>query len=117
MCLELNVYDVFFIFSYPIGTKYQLSDCSKCICQLGGHAQCTPFECPQCEKGLRSVSPAPCSCSCEPCPEGQVICANGVCISEESWCDGIQDCPDDELNCGMDSVNTTTIKESIRESE
>lgn len=39
-------------------------------------------------------------CLCEPCPEGTVMCiSSGACIDEKLWCDGFEDCPDDEINC------------------
>lgn len=39
-------------------------------------------------------------CLCEPCPEGTVMCvSSGACIAENLWCDGFEDCPDDEINC------------------
>lgn len=85
---------------YEIGAQYEADDCSKCVCVLGGQAQCKPQECPPCQAGLRPVKSATCMCLCEPCPNGQVLCpSSGACIPEKSWCDGVQDCPDDEINC------------------
>lgn len=91
--------------AYAVGAHYELDDCSKCLCVLGGGvAQCKPLQCPPCEKGLRKVRPSTasssCTCKCEPCPAGTLLCpTSGVCITTSAWCDGIQDCPDDEVNC------------------
>lgn len=41
-----------------------------------------------------------CMCLCEPCPDKQTMCiSSGACIDESLWCDGFQDCPDDEIDC------------------
>lgn len=86
--------------SFNVGEQYQTEDCAECICTLGGVPQCTPKKCPPCKVGLKRAYPNSCSCKCEKCPPGTIICqTSGECISEESWCDGIRDCPDDELNC------------------
>lgn len=113
---------------YGIGAQYEKDDCSKCMCVLGGTAQCKPQECKPCDDGLRRVPSASCMCLCEPCPDDQVLCpSSGACIPQKSWCDGIQDCPDDEINCSyvkrnMSSVTTIrkeqiTIKKSCPEPE
>ncbi|XP_072032689.1 uncharacterized protein [Amphiura filiformis] len=38
-----------------------------------------------------------------PCPANQTRCADGLCIPSEYWCDGIEDCSDDELMCCPDT--------------
>ncbi|BES96307.1 Hypothetical protein NTJ_09116 [Nesidiocoris tenuis] len=91
--------------SYAIGTVFDSEDCEQCTCALNGVAQCEPKKCPPCGKGLRRVTTNLCSCTCEPCPLGQVLCpTSNICIRESSWCDGVMDCPDDEINC---TVSTT----------
>lgn len=85
---------------YNVGTKYEMDDCSECICIMGGVPQCKPQKCPPCKTGLRPVKTASCTCLCEPCPEGTVICqSSGACIDEDKWCDGFEDCADDEISC------------------
>lgn len=97
---------------YNVGTRYETEDCSECVCVLGGIAQCKPQTCPPCKAGLRPAKSASCLCLCEACPEFTVMCvSSGACIPEDKWCDGIQDCPDDEVNCqrtGPKIVSTTT---------
>lgn len=97
--------------SYEVGARYKLNDCSECTCLMGGHAQCHNYTCPPCKSGLRAVQKQACVCSCEPCRNGEVLCVtSGVCIPETSWCDGIRDCPDDELNCAeQNAANKTTV--------
>lgn len=87
--------------TYGVGAVFEKDDCSSCVCVLGGIAQCTPQKCPPCGEGLRRAPQTSCMCLCEPCPDSQKLCpSSGACIAAESWCDGIQDCPDDEVNCG-----------------
>lgn len=96
--------------SYPAGETYLTETCSECICQIGGIPQCTPKVCKPCGNGLRRTSPGTCDCKCEKCPPDTVLCkTSGECIAESSWCDGIQDCPDDELNCLITEQPTITI--------
>lgn len=88
--------------SYSVGAHFELEQCSKCVCTLGGVAQCKPFECPPCQKGLRKIPSKSCVCQCEPCPDTDVLCpSSGACIPKSAWCNGIQDCPDDEINCSQ----------------
>lgn len=95
--------------AYAVGAHYELEDCSKCACILGGVAQCKPLQCPPCQKGLRKILSKLCSCECEPCPNDQVLCqTSGACIPKASWCNGIQDCPDDEINCSFKGGGETT---------
>lgn len=86
--------------TYGVGAQFQGEDCTQCTCVLGGNVQCKPHDCKPCDQGLRAVKSAACLCVCEPCPRDQVLCqTSGACIPKSSWCDGIQDCPDDEINC------------------
>ncbi|XP_067647324.1 hemocytin isoform X2 [Eurosta solidaginis] len=84
--------------TYPIGAKYENKLCEECVCVLGGHANCKPKKCPPCvETNLRSLITPDCFCKCEPCPKYQRICpSSGDCIPELLWCNGVQDCADDE---------------------
>ena len=89
---------------YAVGALFQkLDDCHQCVCQLGGKSACKPPVCPSCSSpGFRSVlSPSPvCQCSCEPCPFGSKLCpSSNQCLEEDLWCNGVEDCPDDELDC------------------
>lgn len=104
--------------SYGVGAQFEKEDCSKCVCVLGGVAQCKPQECAPCGVGLRRAHDASCLCLCEPCPDDQIICpSSGACILESSWCDGVQDCPDDEVNCAykvrLKPKTIKTVKEKL----
>lgn len=91
--------------TFPVGEQYRTENCDECICKLGGIPQCVPKTCQPCKKGLRRVAPGTCSCKCEKCPPEMVLCqTSGECIPEAAWCDEIQDCPDDEINCGSTDV-------------
>ncbi|XP_017781781.1 PREDICTED: hemocytin [Nicrophorus vespilloides] len=99
---------------YSIGTVFEKEDCSQCICKLGGVSHCTPKVCDKCDEGLKSIVTSTCGCVCLPCDPGTVLCpTSNICINQTSWCDGIQDCPDDEVNCKTTEVPTTTIEPLI----
>lgn len=101
--------------AYDVGAQYELDDCSTCLCVIGGIEQCKPQKC-SCGKGLRPVKSATCRCLCEPCPTDQVLCeTTGACIPEASWCDGIQDCPDDEVNCAHKEKETPKVITQVEE--
>ena len=86
--------------AYEIGETYQTENCSDCVCKIGGVPECKAKICPPCGNGLRRESPQSCNCKCIKCPEETILCqTSGECIPESSWCDGVQDCPDDEKNC------------------
>jgi von Willebrand factor len=86
--------------AYEIGETYQTETCSDCICKIGGIPECKLKVCPPCGKGLRRENLKSCSCKCIKCPTETVLCpTSGECIEEAAWCDGVQDCPDDEKNC------------------
>ncbi|KAH8270632.1 hypothetical protein KR018_012544 [Drosophila ironensis] len=101
--------------TYPIGTKFENSGCEECVCVLGGHKNCKPKKCPSCQdKTLRSVITSDCFCKCEPCPKHQRLCpSSGDCIPEVLWCNGVQDCADDEDSTCVDSF--TVEPEIVRE--
>lgn len=75
---------------------------------MGGTANCHEKICEPCkETGFRSIVTELCGCVCKPCPFGTRLCpTSNICINETSWCNGIQDCPDDEKNCSL----TTTLR-------
>lgn len=88
--------------SYAVGSAYETEDCQECVCALGGTATCSPKKCEPCRDrpGLRSVVSELCTCLCKPCPAATRLCpTSDVCVNETAWCDGVQDCPDDEKNC------------------
>lgn len=86
--------------AYEIGENYQTEDCSECICKIGGVPECRPKVCQPCGSGLRRENPKSCSCTCIKCPPDSILCpTSGQCIPEEDWCNGVQDCPDDEKGC------------------
>lgn len=85
---------------YEVGAHYETDDCQECVCVLGGVPKCKDKQCPKCEPGLRPVKKQGCQCVCEECPPGKVMCkTSSACIPQAAWCDGIEDCPDDEINC------------------
>lgn len=85
---------------FPVGVTYQTENCDTCTCQLGGTAKCIPKKCEKCKEGYRRVKPDTCNCKCEKCPDKMVLCkTSGQCIDEQSWCDNVVDCPDDEIDC------------------
>lgn len=97
--------------TYGVGAHFESNDCSQCICVLGGIAQCKQQDCMPCRPGLRRVKSSSCICLCEPCPDGHILCpTSGACILETAWCDGIQNCPDDEINCSYKRQQSQTTK-------
>ena len=41
-----------------------------------------------------------CTCECELCADDEVICpSTGQCLPLPDWCNGVEDCPDDEIDC------------------
>lgn len=50
-----------------------------------------------------------CECLCTECPTGSRICPTShTCLDIEKWCDGLEDCPDDERDCTTSSVTSPT---------
>ncbi|XP_075237780.1 hemolectin [Lycorma delicatula] len=106
--------------TYAVGTVYDTEDCYKCTCTLGGLPDCIKKTCPSCEEGFQSTMNSLCDCSCQPCPQGTVLCkTSNKCINSTQWCDGFIDCLDDEINCTTTSVTipttppTTTVPSTI----
>lgn len=99
-----------------MGTIYEKQDCSQCLCKLGGVSQCRQKQCDKCPAGLRSVLTATCGCVCQPCPPAQLLCpTSDICIDQEKWCNGVQDCPDDEKGCPTTvPPAVTTIEPLVR---
>ncbi|KAF5285691.1 hypothetical protein FQR65_LT13076 [Abscondita terminalis] len=96
---------------YAVGAVFEKEDCSKCVCKLGGIEHCTPNFCNPCEKGLRSVVNSKCQCTCRPCPDGTILCpTSNICIKKEDWCNGVKDCPDDEVGCVEETINAVIKK-------
>lgn len=94
--------------AYEVGVQFATEDCADCICKLGGESHCTPKVCEPCKQGTKRAAPETCSCKCEKCPVDTILCqSSGQCIPEESWCDGVIDCPD-EINCVQKGTITTT---------
>ncbi|XP_046389468.1 hemocytin isoform X2 [Ischnura elegans] len=92
---------------YAVGVVYKTEDCQQCTCTVGGNPRCVEQTCPKCDEGLRSMLTPQCGCVCKPCPPGFRICpTSDVCIEEYRWCDGVEDCSDDEKDC---LVSTTTV--------
>lgn len=102
--------------TYGVGAHFESDECSQCTCVLGGVAQCKPQDCKPCAKGLRRVKSSACLCLCEPCPAGEILCqTSGACVAETAWCNGIQDCPDDEINCSYKHQTQTQIIKKVKE--
>ena len=98
---------------YQVGSVHEAADCSLCVCRLGGVVDCRDAPCPACPAGLRSsVSGLPhCKCLCQECPERTRLCpSSNACLNDTLWCNGVQDCPDDELNCPTTPGNQTTFR-------
>jgi len=96
--------------SYAVGSMYETEDCQECMCTLGGTAVCQPKKCESCrEPELQSIIGKLCACLCKPCPQNTKYCpTSNVCVNETAWCDGIQDCPDDEKDC-PEIISTTSM--------
>ncbi|XP_012135564.1 hemolectin [Megachile rotundata] len=102
--------------SYNVGATYLSEDCQECTCTLGGTSFCQPKKCEACnEPGMRPVINELCNCVCKPCPPGTRLCpTSNVCIEDNLWCNGIQDCPDDEQDCPK-IIETTPSSEHTTE--
>ncbi|XP_031828807.2 hemolectin [Nomia melanderi] len=101
---------------YNVGTTYINDNCEECTCTLGGDSFCQPKKCEPClDSEMRPVINELCNCVCKPCPTGTLLCpTSDVCIDENLWCNGIQDCPDDEKNCAttVSSLKHSTTTET-----
>ncbi|KAJ9596533.1 hypothetical protein L9F63_012432, partial [Diploptera punctata] len=99
--------------SYSVGSHFDTNDCERCICKMGGQKICEKKKCEPCEEGAQWVLTPRCGCVCKPCPYGTVLCqTSNICINETSWCDGVEDCPDDEISCPTPTT-CRTLKTSI----
>ncbi|XP_043682227.1 hemocytin isoform X2 [Vespula pensylvanica] len=100
--------------SYDVGSIYESEDCQQCSCTLGGISSCIPKKCEPCpESGMQVVVTELCSCVCKPCPLGTRHCpTSNICLNETLWCNGVQDCPDDEKNCTKIETSSTAHFES-----
>lgn len=99
--------------SYAVGSIYETEDCQECVCTMGGTPTCTPKKCEPCNSGEQSVVIERCNCMCKPCPTGTKHCpTSNVCINETAWCNGVQDCPDDEMDCEK-IVTEATIESEV----
>ncbi|XP_075969965.1 hemolectin isoform X2 [Anticarsia gemmatalis] len=108
--------------SYPVGSTFRGSNCDECVCKLGGITNCKPMKECKCAPDLvPKLSKSTCECTCEPCPTGTKICPTSkVCLALTSWCDGLEDCPDDEKHCTTTSTSTTeasTPEPTVTEAE
>ncbi|XP_049862899.1 hemocytin [Schistocerca gregaria] len=86
---------------YATGKIYDTEKCETCVCKLNGVPECKTKTCSGCPEGLRGVLiKGICECRCEPCPPATRLCpTSGACVHESVWCDGVEDCPDDEVAC------------------
>ncbi|XP_014665852.1 PREDICTED: hemocytin-like [Priapulus caudatus] len=83
------------------------TNCESCSC-FRGRASCVPTECPVCVRDQVEYFSEDCECSCV-CPPNLIECpANGKCIRPEYWCDGTQDCDqnEDEIDCPVESTTS-----------
>ncbi|XP_059045233.1 hemocytin [Achroia grisella] len=95
--------------TYAVGTTFRGSNCDDCVCKLGGITICKPVkECVCAPNLVPKLLTSNCECLCEPCPEGTRICPTSkLCLPLDKWCDGLQDCPDDEVACTTTTSTTT----------
>ncbi|XP_022121224.2 hemocytin [Pieris rapae] len=104
--------------SYPVGSAFRGDKCDDCMCKLGGVTDCRPAADCICAPDLvPHLSPA-CECLCEPCANGTKICPTSkLCLPLEKWCDGLQDCPDDERDCTTRAPVTETVITTVLHTE
>ncbi|XP_013180497.1 PREDICTED: hemocytin isoform X2 [Papilio xuthus] len=99
--------------TYAVGSIFRGTECDECMCKLGGITDCKPIKECKCEPDMvPKLSTSTCECSCEACPDGTRICpTSALCLPLEKWCDGLQDCGDDERDC----ITSTAIKTTVTE--
>ncbi|XP_039747124.1 hemocytin isoform X2 [Pararge aegeria] len=99
---------------YPVGATYRGEKCDECFCKVGGVTDCKPAKQCECEPDfVPSLTPS-CDCLCEPCKNGTKICPTSkLCLKLEKWCDGLQDCPDDEKDCTTLAPVTETVVTTV----
>ncbi|VVD02632.1 unnamed protein product [Leptidea sinapis] len=96
--------------SYTVGSMFRGDNCDECICKLGGITDCRPVTQCVCKPDLVPKLSPSCECLCEPCSNGTKICPTSkLCLPTEKWCDGLQDCPDDERDCAVVTETAKTI--------
>ncbi|XP_054713671.1 uncharacterized protein LOC129223130 [Uloborus diversus] len=94
---------------FKVGDRLEDQECRQCLCALGGQEVCTHKVCPKCAEDELAIYSDNCSCLCQRCKEDEFFCpTNGDCIPIQRRCDGIIDCPNDEVNCPTTSVISTT---------
>ena len=81
--------------------KSVLNDnCDTCTCNPNGETSCIPLICSPCKEGSYTYKTPDCKCVCKQCTPGSKLCKTSqTCILESQWCDGVEHCPDDEINC------------------
>ncbi|XP_063233046.1 hemocytin isoform X2 [Bacillus rossius redtenbacheri] len=87
--------------SYQPGAMFFSETCEQCMCTLDGITRCeSRIPCDHCGDDLQSMVTPSCGCVCKPCPPDTKLCpTSNVCVRELLWCDGVEDCPDDERSC------------------
>ncbi|CAK1545090.1 unnamed protein product [Leptosia nina] len=95
---------------YPVGSSFRGDKCDDCMCKMGGVTDCRPATECVCGPELVPQLSSACECVCEPCANGTRICPTSkLCLPLEKWCDGLQDCPDDERDCTTVATVTETV--------
>ncbi|XP_071530011.1 hemocytin-like isoform X2 [Panulirus ornatus] len=85
---------------YQAESVFETRDCKECHCLAGGDTLCIEKKCPQCEDDQQAILTPSCACICKSCPEGTKLCpSSNYCLNESSWCNGVEECSEDELNC------------------
>merc|ERR1719495_900539 len=86
------------------------SDCQECLCLGAGQMACSPKECPPCPLGQHHEVSSTCGCICKECADSEKLCSSsGQCLDASLWCDGIEHCAEDELQCpSLPTKSTTT---------
>ena len=106
-CVSANKCPCFYgLVQYAIGSSFTNEDCDDCQCIPGGSLKCVPKVCAPCDNydEFTYLTPS-CGCLCKKCPSGQRLCPTSkTCIAEDLWCNGVQDCTDDEINCASTTV-------------
>nr|XP_045582104.1 hemocytin-like isoform X3 [Procambarus clarkii] len=96
------------------GIKYNASsvfitgECEECEC-IHTEAVCIKKQCQACEGGELGVLTSQCGCECKPCPPGSRLCpSSNYCLNDTLWCDSVEHCLDDEVDCPSTTTTTTT---------
>ena len=78
------------------------------MCLGEGQLNCAPKECPPCAGSQHPEINLNCQCICKGCNQGEKLCpTSNVCVAEEKWCDGVEHCLDDEVDCDVEEISTT----------